>query len=114
MRVRVGEREGRMLARVRREERAAHRGGGRHALATARADVRLRQPFLLRDELLYPYPLRLLLLARGFGCRARLLRLPCLQLALELLVRHARRHPARRGVPHGFGGLGLLRARGLG
>ena len=136
---------GRMLARVRRKERAAHRRGGRHALATAPTDVRLpaqtagprlrqglgqrpavvvggagsgrsgvRQPFLLRDELVYPYPLRLLLLARGFGCRARLLRLPCLELALELLVWQARRDPARRGVAHGVGGLGVLRARGLG
>jgi hypothetical protein len=57
----------------------------------------VRQSLLLRDELVYPYLLRLLLLACGVGCRPRLLRLPRVQLPLELLVWHARCGVIRRG-----------------
>ena len=72
------------------------RGGGRAGSGWSG----VRQSLLLRDELVYPYLLRLLLLARGVGYHPRLLRLPRMQLPLELLVWQARRHPARRGVPH--------------
>ena len=55
----------------------------------------VRQPLLLRDELVYPYLLRLLLLTRGIGSLSRLLSLVRTELPLELLVRHAGRRPVR-------------------